>query len=170
MADEIYRKTVNIIAVVASAAFAGGGLLILLSYGIRWLGTDPLVWRAGFWDEFVNFDLTIIPLNMITLVGLVLSARLDWQDRPIRRTWMIAIWLYVANTVFTLSYFIPQNILLIWDSYTAAQASSIRATWLGLHVLRVVIATAVPVYAILAVIRRAEAGSATRQQIEQRAP
>lgn len=91
MTDEIYRKTVNIIAIVASAAFAGGGLLILLSYGIRWLGTDPLVWRSGFWDEFVNFGLTIIPLNMITLVGLVLSARLDWQDRPIRRTWMIAI-------------------------------------------------------------------------------
>lgn len=170
MNDTTYRKTVNILAVIGSAAFAGGGLLILLSYGIRWLGTDPLVWRAGFWDEFVNFALTIIPLNMITLVGLVLSARLDWQDRPIRQTWMIAIWLYVANTVFTLSYFIPQNILLIWDSYTAAQASSIRATWLGLHVLRVVIATAVPVYAILAVIRRAEAKSATRQQIEQRAP
>ena len=170
MTDTTYRRTVNIIAIVASAAFAGGGLLILVSYGIRWLGTDPLVWRAGFWDEFLNFALTIIPLNLITLAGLVLSARLDWQDRPIRRTWMIAIWLYVANTLFTLGYFIPQNILLIWDSYTAEQASSIRATWLGLHVLRVVIASAVPVYAILAVIRRAEAGSATRPQIEQRAP
>ncbi|MBN8294083.1 hypothetical protein JI664_19080 [Rhodobacter sp. NTK016B] len=157
MTDATYRRTVNMIAILASAAFAGGGLLILLSYGIRWLGTDPLVWRAGFWDEFVNFALTIIPLNMITLVGLVLSARLDWQDRPIRRTWMIAIWLYVANTMFTLGYFIPQNILLIWDSYTAAQASQVRATWLGLHVLRVVIAAAVPVYAYLAVIRRAEA-------------
>jgi len=72
--------------------------------------------------------------------------------------------------LFTLGYFIPQNILLIWDSYTAEQASSIRAIWLGLHVLRVVIATAVPVYASLAVMRRAEAGSATRSQIEQRAP
>ncbi len=47
-------------AVVASAAFAGGGLLVLVSYGIRWLDTDPLVWRAGFWDEFLNFALTII--------------------------------------------------------------------------------------------------------------
>jgi hypothetical protein len=55
MTDDTYRKTVNIIAIVASAAFAGGGLLILVSYGIRWLGTDPLVWRAGFWDEFLNF-------------------------------------------------------------------------------------------------------------------
>jgi hypothetical protein len=157
-----YRKSVNIIAIVASAAFAGGGFLILLSYGIRWLGTDPLVWRAGFWDEFMNFALTIIPLNMITLVGLVLSARLDWQDRAIRRTWLIAIWLYGANTVFTLGYFIPQNILLIWDSYTAAQASQVRATWLGLHVLRVIIAIAVPVFALLAVIRRAEGGAAPR--------
>lgn len=154
MTGKTYRTVVNAVAIVASAGFAGGGLLILVSYGIRWLGTEPLVWRAGFWDEFLNFAITIIPLNMITLVGLVLSVRLDWQDRPIRRTWMIAIWLYVANTVFTLGYFIPQNILLIWDSYTAEQASSIRATWLGLHVLRVIIAIAVPVYAFLAVIRR----------------
>lgn len=44
---------------------------------------------------------------MITLVGLALSARLDWQDRPLRKLWMRAIWLYLANTVFTLAYFIP---------------------------------------------------------------
>jgi hypothetical protein len=94
---------------VASAAFAGGGLLILVSYGIRWLGTDPLVWRAGFWDEFLNFALTIIPLNLITLIGLGLSVRLDWQDRPVRRLWMWAVWLYVANTVFTLGYFHPSE-------------------------------------------------------------
>lgn len=85
MTPDTYRKTVNIMAVIASAAFAGGGLLILVSYGIRWLGTDPLVWRAGFWDEFVNFALTIIPLNLITLIGLVLSVRLDWQNLPVRR-------------------------------------------------------------------------------------
>ncbi|ETX12837.1 hypothetical protein OCH239_15730 [Roseivivax halodurans JCM 10272] len=143
-------------AVIASAAFAGGGLLILVSYGIRWLGTDPLVWRAGFWDEFLNFALTIVPLNLITLVGLVLSVRLDWQNRPPRRLWMWAVWLYVANTLFTLGYFIPQNILLIWDIYTASEASSVRATWLGLHVVRVAIALAVPVFALLAVFENSE--------------
>ncbi len=156
MTPDTYRKVVNITAVVASAAFAGGGLLILVSYGIRWLGTDPLVWRAGFWDEFLNFALTIIPLNLITLVGLVLSVRLDWQNLPVRRLWMWAVWLYVANTVFTLGYFIPQNILLIWDNYTAAEASTVRATWLALHVIRVVIAFAVPIYALLAIIKKSE--------------
>lgn len=35
MTSDTYRKTVNAIAIIASAAFAGGGLLILLSYGIR---------------------------------------------------------------------------------------------------------------------------------------
>jgi len=153
---DTYRKAVNISAVIASAAFAGGGLLILVSYGIRWVGTDPLVWRAGFWDEFMNFALTIIPVNLITLVGLGLSVRLDWRNRPVRRLWMWAVWLYGANTVFTLGYFIPQNILLIWDSYTAAEASSIRATWLGLHVIRVAIAVAVPVFALQAVLEHSE--------------
>lgn len=156
MTPNPYRKTVNITAVVASAAFAGGGLLILISYGVRWLGTDPLVWRAGFWDEFLNFALTIIPLNLITLVGLILSVRLDWQDRQVRRVWMWATLLYVANTVFTLGYFIPQNILLIWDSYTAAEASGVRATWLALHVIRVAIALAVPVFALLAILKNSE--------------
>ncbi|MGB3407938.1 MAG: hypothetical protein WBA67_10630 [Jannaschia sp.] len=164
MIDDTYRKTVNIIAIVASAAFAGGGLLILVSYGIRWLGTDPLVWRAGFWDEFLNFALTIIPLNLITLVGLVLSVRLDWQNRPVRRMWMWAVWLYVANTAFTLGYFIPQNILLIWDSYTAEQASTVRATWLGLHVIRVIIALAVPVFALLAALERCAGPGHTRRR------
>lgn len=156
MTPDTYRKAVNITAVVASAAFAGGGLLILVSYGIRWLGTDPLVWRTGFWDEFLNFALTIIPLNLITLVGLFFSVRLDWKNLPVRRLWMWAVWLYVANTVFTLGYFIPQNILLIWDSYPAAEASSVRATWLALHVIRVAIALAVPVFALLAVLKHAE--------------
>ncbi|GGC00723.1 hypothetical protein GCM10011363_16670 [Marivita lacus] len=156
MTPDTYRKAVNMTAVVASAAFAGGGLLILVSYGIRWLGTDPLVWRTGFWDEFLNFALTIIPLNLITLVGLFFSVRLDWKNLPVRRLWMWAVWLYVANTVFTLGYFIPQNILLIWDSYTAAEASSVRATWLALHVIRVAIALAVPVFALLAVLKHAE--------------
>jgi hypothetical protein len=156
MTRATYRKTVNITAVVASAAFAGGGLLILVSYGIRWLGTDPLVWRAGFWDDFLNFALTIIPVNVITLVGLVLSARLDWRSRPVRRVWMWAVWLYVANTLFTLGYFIPQNILLIWDNYTAAEASNVRAKWLGLQVIRVAIALAVPVFALLAILKHSD--------------
>jgi hypothetical protein len=151
-----YRIAVNAVAILASAAFAGGGLLILLSYGIRWLGMDPLVWRAGFWDDFLNFAITIIPLNIITLVALVLSVRLDWQDQPVRRFWIVAMSLYLANTVFTLGYFIPQNVLLIWDSYTAAEASSIRTTWLGLHVLRVAIAIAVPAFAFLSVMKRME--------------
>lgn len=153
MKPDSYRKTVNIMAVMASAAFASGGLLILVSYGVRWLGTDPLVWRAGFWDEFLNFALTIIPLNLITLIGLVLSARLDWENLSIRRLWMWAVWLYGANTVFTPGYFIPQNILLIWDNYTAAEASTVRATWIGLHIIRVAIALAVPVFALLAVLK-----------------
>lgn len=156
MTPDTYRRSVNIAAVVAAAAFAGCGLLILVSYGIRWMGTDPLVWRAGFWDEFLNFAITIIPLNLITLVGLVLSVRMDWRNRPVRRLWMWAIWLYVANTLFTLGYFIPQNVLLIWDDYTAAAASSVRATWLSLHVIRVAIALAVPVFALLAVLEQPE--------------
>lgn len=159
MSPQTYRKTVNILAIVASAAFAGGGLLILVSYGVRWLGMDPLVWRAAFWDEFINFGLTIIPLNLLILAGLVLSVRLDWLDHPIRKVWLIAIGLLVANTVITSVYFIPQNIQLMSDSYSAAEAASIRATWLGLHVIRVAIAFAVPVFAILAVLKRAERGA-----------
>jgi hypothetical protein len=156
MTPQTYRKTINITAVVASAAFAGGGLLILVSYGIRWLAIDPLVWRAGLWDEFLNFAITIIPVNFITLVGLGLSVRLDWRNRLVRRLWMCAVWLYVANTVFTLGYFIPQNILLISDKYTAAEAAAVRATWLGLHIIRVAIAFAVPIFALLAIMKQSE--------------
>lgn len=33
--DGTYRTVVNIVAIVASAAFAGGGLLVLVFHGVR---------------------------------------------------------------------------------------------------------------------------------------
>jgi hypothetical protein len=37
-----------------------------------------------------------MPLFLAMLVGLILSARLDWHNAPARRNWVIALWLYLA--------------------------------------------------------------------------
>ena len=81
MTSDTYRRNVNALAIVASATFAGGNLFIGLSMGSYWMSLDPIVFMQGFWPQFTTFLYTIMPLFLLTLVGLVLSARLDWRSR-----------------------------------------------------------------------------------------
>lgn len=149
-----YRRRVNALAIVASAAFAGGNLLIGLSMGAYWLSLDPIAYRNGFWPLFVTFLNTILPLFALTLVGLVLSARLDWGDARLRRLWLIAIGCYVAASLITLGYHLPENLRLREALYTAEQAAAVRRTWLLWHVPRVILAIGIPLLALRAVMER----------------
>ncbi|MGB3406638.1 MAG: hypothetical protein WBA67_04015 [Jannaschia sp.] len=150
---DTYRVTVNTDAIVASAVLAScASLPVLRFFGIRWRATDPVVRRAGVRAEVPTFARTIIPLSFVSMTGPVLSARLDSHDRPVRKPWMRAVWLCVAKTAFASGYVIPQNTPMIWNTYSAGEAANVRATWLGLHVIRVVIAFAGPVYALIAAL------------------
>lgn len=151
---ERYRRRVNAIAVVASAAFAGGNLFIGLSMGAYWLGLDPLVFMHGFRAQFSAFLYTIMPLFLLTLVGLVLSARLDRDRPPLRRLWLLAIGLYVATTLITLGFHMPENLRLLAATYSAEEAAAARAYWLAGHVLRILLAFGIPLLALRAVLDR----------------
>lgn len=78
MASDVYRRNVNALAIIASAAFAGGNLFIGLSMGYYWMGLDTTVFMQGFWPPFTTFLYTIMPLFLLTLAGLILSARSYW--------------------------------------------------------------------------------------------
>lgn len=149
-----YRRRVNTLAVVASAAFAGGNLFIGLSLGAYWMSLDPLVFMHGFWAQFTTFLLTIMPLFMLTLIGLILSARLDWDQPKLRRLWVIAIGLYVATSLITLGYHMPENLRLHDALYTPEQAGSARLYWLLAHVPRVLMSLGIPVMALRAIFER----------------
>lgn len=154
MQSNTTRQNVNSLAIIASAAFAGANLFIGLSIGPLWMAMDPLTWMEGFWGEFTRFSFTIIPLFLLTLIGLLLSARLDWGEPRLKRLWQIAIGLYVATTLITAIYHFPENLRLRDGLYTAAEAEAVRSLWLWLHVPRVVFAFGIPLVALRAVFER----------------
>lgn len=149
-----YRRRVNALAIVASAAFFGGNLFIGLSMGAHWLNQDPIDFMQGFWPQFTTFLYTIMPLFLLTLIGLVLSARLDWGQPRLRRLWLIAIALYAATSLITLGYHMPENLRLRGGLYTSEQAAAALRYWLIGHAPRVVLSLGIPLLALRAVFER----------------
>lgn len=149
-----YRRRVNTLAVVASAAFAGGNLFIGLSMGVYWMSLDPLIFMRDFWPQFTTFLNTIMPLFLLTLIGLVLSARLDWNQPALKRLWLIAIGLYVVTSLITIGYHMPENLRLRDALYTSEQAASARLSWLLAHIPRVLLALGIPILALRAIFDR----------------
>lgn len=150
-----YRRRINALAIVASAAFAGGNLFIGLSMGAYWLSQDPVDFMHGFWQQFTGFLYTIMPLFLLTLVGLILSARLDWDQPHLRSLWLIAIGLYVVVSLITLGFHMPENLRLREAIYTSDQAAAARLRWLIGHIPRIVLSFGIPLLAIRAVVERA---------------
>jgi hypothetical protein len=149
-----YRRRVNALAIVASAAFFGGNLFIGLSMGGYWLSMEPLAFMHGFWGQFTAFLYTIMPLFLLTLVGLVLSARLDWQQPNLKRLWLWSIGLYVAVSLITLGYHMPENLRLHAALYNAEEATAARLYWLAGHVPRILLSLGIPLLALRAVLDR----------------
>ncbi|MEM7278494.1 MAG: hypothetical protein AAF385_10245 [Pseudomonadota bacterium] len=139
-----YRKRVNCLAVIASSAFAGANLFIGLSMGFYWLMLDPLAFVSVFWPMFTSFLFTVMPLFLLTLLGLVLSARIDWHDPNLKKLWLYAIALYAVVSLITVLYHIPENLRLREGLYSDAEASAARMYWLVGHIPRMVLAVAIP--------------------------
>ncbi|MEL6950005.1 MAG: hypothetical protein AAGM16_07745 [Pseudomonadota bacterium] len=156
MSGHEYRFRVNVVAVVAAAAFAGGNVFIGLSMGAYWRSLDPLVFIEGFWSQFTTFLFTIMPLFVLTLLGLALSARLDWSEPRLRRFWVAALACFAVLSLITLAVHLPQNLRFRAGAYDAASAASALRLWLIAHVPRVALAFAIPVLAISAIVARYE--------------
>ncbi|MEZ5800088.1 MAG: hypothetical protein R3D29_05985 [Nitratireductor sp.] len=128
---------------------------------------------AQFFPQFSNFLYTIMPLFLLMLAGLILSARLDWHIAPARRNWVISLWLYLAVSLITVFYHMPLNVRLAaaigspvgdaLDFYksialvgpvTEQNAATIRMLWLLGHIPRVLITLAIPVYVLRAMAAR----------------
>ena len=154
MPSDAYRHRVNGLAVVSSAAFFGCNLFIGLSLGSYWMSLEPLEFAREFWGQFTVFLYTVMPLFLLTLVGLVLSTRLDRPDPSARRTWQLAIGLYVATTVITLAVHVPENLRLRDPSYTAFEADAARRYWLLWHSPRVLLSLGIPILALRAIRAR----------------
>lgn len=173
MPSDPYRARVNALAIITSAAFFGANLFIGASMGIYWLRLAPAEFVAQFFPQFNNFLYTIMPLFLAMLVGLILSARLDWGVAPARRNWTVALWLYLALSLITVVFHMPLNVRLaaavgsplgdalefyksiaLTGPVTEENTATIRALWLLGHIPRVLITLAIPVYALRALAAR----------------
>lgn len=173
MSSATYRNRVNALAITTSAAFFGANAFIGLSMGSYWLSLAPADFVAQFFPQFSTFLYTIMPLFVAMLVGLILSARLDWQDAPARRNWVIALWLYLSVSLITIFFHMPLNVRLaaaigsplgdalgfykyiaLVGPVTEDNAAMIRATWLLGHVPRVLLTLAIAIYSLRALAAR----------------
>ena len=142
----------DIAGIAASGGFAGGGLLILVSAGYRWLGLEPLVWQQGFWVEFLSFAVAIVPLYLLTAIGLFLSRRAA-IDLPAARWWLTAgLVMWGINFAITSFFHLPLNIYLAFEPFTPEQADLWRTLWIALHVPRVFLAIGTHLAAVLGVV------------------
>lgn len=173
MTSAPFRRRVNAVAIVTSAAFFGANLFIGLSMGVYWLSLPSTDYVAQFFPQFSNFLFTIMPLFLAMLVGLILSARLDWLVAEARRNWVIALWLYFAVSLITILYHMPLNVRLaeaigspvgealnfykgiaLVGPVTEENSATIRTLWLLGHIPRVLITLAIPLFALRAVEHR----------------
>ena len=146
MTPDSYRHRVNALALIAGSGFAGANMFIGTSMGVYWLSLDPLDFMHNFGPQFQRFLITIMPLFLLTFVGLVLSARLDWHNPVPRRSWLIAISLYAVLSLITLAYHMPENLRLLAADYTPEEAQAARLYWLSGHVPRVFLGFLIPIY------------------------
>lgn len=155
MNDEKYRFRLKAVTVIASSAFAGANLFIGLSMGVFWLSLAPLEFVNDFGPQFQRFLLTIMPLFLVTLAGLILSLRMDWDRSELRRNWLYALCAFVALSLITLGFHVPENLRLLSAAYSAENADAARNYWLLGHIPRVILAFCVPWFAFRSIMARA---------------
>lgn len=126
------------LAVVGGAMFAGVMLTIGLALGRYWLGLDPQEFASWFEANFI----LLLPCVMLTLtpalVGVGWLLKQDWNDKRLRRGWLIALAGLGLASLITLVYHLPANFRLWGLDQTDSEVVSELRWWLVLHVPRVV--------------------------------
>lgn len=126
------------LAVVGGAMFAGVMLTIGLALGRYWLGLDPQEFASWFEANFI----LLLPCVMLTLtpalVGVAWLLKQDWNDKRLRRGWLIALAGLGLASLITLVYHLPANFRLWGLDQTDSEVISELRWWLVLHVPRVI--------------------------------
>lgn len=156
--------------ILSSAAFAGGNLFIGLSMGGYWLSLEPTEFAKSFFGQWLFFLLTIMPLLLMTLYGLLRSSRSDAADPDLRALWRGAILCFGATCFITVVFHMPLNLRLgaatfspeqaatsglygllsIFGRVTPENAGFTRALWLIGHLPRIGLSIAIPILALRA--------------------
>ncbi|NJL55399.1 DUF1772 domain-containing protein [bacterium] len=144
------KTTVEIIAIIAIAAFAGNMINIGLSYARYWQSLEPTAFMENFKAKFIPYLLPPTAATLLpALIATLLSVVFNWGDPTARLFWLIALVGVLLTIVITLVYHLPTNFGFIEKKYSAAKATSKLQTWVLLHWVRVAVAIAAAASAIL---------------------
>lgn len=144
------KNITAIVAIIATAAFAGNMINIGMSYTRYWQSIEPIAFMQDF---KVKFPLLLAPTAATLLPALIatlLSVVFNWNNPATRSLWLIALVGLLLTIAITLIYHLPNNLAFMGLKYSAAKATSRLQIWVLLHWVRVVVAIAAAVFAILA--------------------
>lgn len=143
-------RIVKLLAVIACGMFAGGGLMVGVSFGSIWKAMTPEQLVAGFPDYWLAFAWTIIPIALLKSLFLCLAVIESWSDEPTRWLWRGALALWLVNGAITSLYHLPIVFAALDNTYPAAELPGVVDQWLLVHWVREAIAIATCVLATLA--------------------
>ncbi|NJL54673.1 MAG: DUF1772 domain-containing protein [Spirulinaceae cyanobacterium RM2_2_10] len=144
------KNIAAIIAIIATAAFAGNMINIGLSYASYWQSLDPIAFMQDFKAKFIPYLLPPTAATLLpALIATALSVFFNWKSPATRSLWLIALFGVLLTIVITLIYHLPTNLAFIDMKYSAAEATSKLQIWMLLHWVRVIVAIAAAVFAIL---------------------
>ncbi len=143
------KKTIAIVTILAIGAFAGNMINIGLSYGIHWLSLEPIAFMESF---KVDFPLLLTPtaatLLPAWLGSLFLYVKTE-KTAESKKYWMYAFLGLTLTILQTSVYHLPMNLDFMALKYDAAIATSKLQGWIVFHWVRVSVAIASGVFALL---------------------
>ncbi|MBI1391953.1 MAG: hypothetical protein GC152_04350 [Alphaproteobacteria bacterium] len=150
-------------AVIATGLFAGGALMVGLSFGIVFLGLGDLV-PAMTGEQLVQLfprywlaiACAIIPIALVKTYALAASALAAPKATPVRRLWSWSLGLWLLNAAITAGYHVQVVIAAFMEKYSADEIVGVIELWVGLHWIRVAIALGSFLLAVLATARAAK--------------
>ncbi|NJL54381.1 hypothetical protein HC928_03720 [bacterium] len=148
-------QQVNTIAVIATGMFAGGGLMVGVTLGLRWSSLEPAQLVHDFPQDWIHMAWAIIPIALVQTLFLALSLRLAWPKHKIRNLWLTALGLWIVNGVITSVYHVPIVFRAMSGSYTPDELPSVVTTWLVFHWLRIMISLTTAYLAVSAALKEA---------------
>lgn len=143
------KQNISIIAILALGAFAGNMVNIGLSYGIHWLSLEPMDFMKSF---VIDFPLLLAPTAATLLpawLGSLWVFIKSESKSESKKYWFYAFIGLSITILQTSIYHLPMNLDFMALKYDAALASSKLNGWLISHWIRVGIAIASGVYAML---------------------
>ncbi|MEL6850366.1 MAG: anthrone oxygenase family protein [Bacteroidota bacterium] len=142
------KRTLGILAILGTAAYAGNVINIGLTYAIAWQRMDPMAFMQGFETTFLLLLPTVAFTLLPGLIGIIASIFQNKGHIEAQKSWRLALFATLASILITSIYHLPTNLAFMDLSYTSAEAASRLQWWVILHWVRIGLAVIASVFAI----------------------